>query len=85
MADLTLTTLDWVPETPRDYVRDIRVRWALEEALKHRHEITIANGSPVVPNIRSTETLTPRSPSMPTTRSWQSSLLARSSVKTFKK
>jgi glutathione S-transferase len=32
MADLTLTTFDWVPETPRGYVRDLRVRWALEEA-----------------------------------------------------
>jgi len=32
MIDLTLTTFDWVPETPRGYVRDIRVRWALEEA-----------------------------------------------------
>jgi glutathione S-transferase len=32
MADLTLTTFDWVPEMPRGYVRDIRVRWALEEA-----------------------------------------------------
>jgi glutathione S-transferase len=32
MVDLVLTTFDWVPETPRGYVRDIRVRWALEEA-----------------------------------------------------
>jgi glutathione S-transferase len=32
MADLILTTFDWVPETPRGFVRDIRVRWALEEA-----------------------------------------------------
>jgi glutathione S-transferase len=32
MVDLTLTTFDWVPEKPRGYVRDIRVRWALEEA-----------------------------------------------------
>ena len=32
MTDLILTTFDWVPETPRGYVRDIRVRWALEEA-----------------------------------------------------
>jgi glutathione S-transferase len=32
MADLTLTTYDWVPEAPRGFVRDIRVRWALEEA-----------------------------------------------------
>jgi len=32
MVDLILTTFDWVPETPRGYVRDLRVRWALEEA-----------------------------------------------------
>jgi len=32
MCSLVLTTFDWVPETPRGYVRDIRVRWALEEA-----------------------------------------------------
>jgi glutathione S-transferase len=32
MADLVLTTFDWVPEPPRGFVRDIRVRWALEEA-----------------------------------------------------
>jgi glutathione S-transferase len=31
MTDLILTTFDWVPEAPRGYVRDIRVRWALEE------------------------------------------------------
>jgi glutathione S-transferase len=32
MSDLILTTYDWVPESPRGYVRDLRVRWALEEA-----------------------------------------------------
>ena len=32
MTDLILTTFDWVPEAPRGYVRDLRVRWALEEA-----------------------------------------------------
>jgi glutathione S-transferase len=32
MAELVLTTFDWVPEPPRGYVRDLRVRWALEEA-----------------------------------------------------
>lgn len=32
MADLILTTLEWVPDMPRGYVRDLRVRWALEEA-----------------------------------------------------
>jgi glutathione S-transferase len=32
MSDMILTTFDWVPEMPRGHVRDIRVRWALEEA-----------------------------------------------------
>jgi glutathione S-transferase len=41
MTDLTLTTFDWVPEMPRGYVRDLRVRWALEEAgLPYRVEST---------------------------------------------
>ncbi len=32
MNEMTITTFDWVPEAPRGYVRDIRLRWALEEA-----------------------------------------------------
>jgi len=32
MVDLVLTTFDWVPKMPRGFVRDVRVRWALEEA-----------------------------------------------------
>lgn len=41
MPDLILTTYDWVPEPPRGYVRDLRVRWALEEAgLPYRVEST---------------------------------------------
>lgn len=32
MAEVVLTTFDWLPEFPRGYVRDIRIRWALEEA-----------------------------------------------------
>jgi len=32
MSDLILTTFDWVPPPPRGFVRDLRVRWALEEA-----------------------------------------------------
>jgi len=41
MADLVLTTFDWVPEMPRGFVRDLRVRWALEEArLPYRVEST---------------------------------------------
>lgn len=41
MAELVLTTYDWVPELPRGFVRDIRVRWALEEAgLPYRVEST---------------------------------------------
>jgi glutathione S-transferase len=41
MSDLILTTYDWVPEPPRGFVRDLRVRWALEEAgLPYRVEST---------------------------------------------
>jgi glutathione S-transferase len=41
MTELVLTTFDWVPELPRGYVRDIRVRWALEESgLPYRVEST---------------------------------------------
>lgn len=32
MAELTIWTLDWVPEGPRGFVRDLRLRWACEEA-----------------------------------------------------
>jgi glutathione S-transferase len=32
MSEIVLTTFDWVPEMPRGLVRDLRVRWALEEA-----------------------------------------------------
>lgn len=41
MSELILTTFDWVPEAPRGMVRDLRVRWALEEAgLPYRVEET---------------------------------------------
>lgn len=29
---ITIWTLDWVPEGPRGFVRDLRLRWAAEEA-----------------------------------------------------
>jgi glutathione S-transferase len=47
MADLVLTTFDWVPKVPRGHVRDLRVRWALEEAgLPYRVEsVPFANRS----------------------------------------
>tara|TARA_R110001599_G_scaffold33680_1_gene108589 strand:+ start:2038 stop:2679 length:642 start_codon:yes stop_codon:yes gene_type:complete len=32
MGDLIVWTYDWVPEGPRGFVRDIRLRWACEEA-----------------------------------------------------
>lgn len=32
MSDLVIHTFDWVPAGPRGFVRDLRVRWALEEA-----------------------------------------------------
>ena len=41
MGELVLTTYDWVPPPPRGFVRDLRVRWALEEAgLPYRVEST---------------------------------------------
>lgn len=41
MAELIVTTYDWVPEPPRGFVRDLRVCWALEEAgLPYRVEST---------------------------------------------
>lgn len=41
MSDLILTTYDWVPEMPRGYVRDLRVRWALEEAALPYHVASV--------------------------------------------
>lgn len=32
MGELTIWTYDWVPEGPRGFVRDLRLRWACEEA-----------------------------------------------------
>ena len=32
MTNLTIWTLDWVPDGPRGFVRDMRLRWACEEA-----------------------------------------------------
>lgn len=31
-SDLTIWTYDWVPQGPRGFVRDLRLRWACEEA-----------------------------------------------------
>lgn len=41
MSEFIITTYDWVPELPRGYVRDLRLRWAMEEAqLPYRVEST---------------------------------------------
>ncbi|MFN8610821.1 MAG: glutathione S-transferase family protein [Vulcanimicrobiota bacterium] len=32
MSELTIWTMDWVPEGPRGFVRDLRLRWACREA-----------------------------------------------------
>jgi glutathione S-transferase len=32
MSGITIGTLDWVPPGPRGFVRDLRLRWACEEA-----------------------------------------------------
>jgi glutathione S-transferase len=45
MTEFVLTTYDWVPELPRGFVRDIRIRWALEEArVPYRVETTPFRG-----------------------------------------
>lgn len=39
MSDIVIVTYDWVPPPPRGFVRDVRARWALEEAgLSYRVE-----------------------------------------------
>lgn len=41
MSEFIITTYDWVPEVPRGYVRDLRLRWAAEEGqLPYRVECT---------------------------------------------
>lgn len=35
MSELIIWTYDWVPEGPRGFVRDMRLRWACEEAGLH--------------------------------------------------
>lgn len=42
---LTLYTYDWLPEFPRGFVRDLRVRWALEE-LERPYEVATVPVSP---------------------------------------
>lgn len=41
MSELVIVTYDWAPDWPRGYVRDLRLRWALEEAgLPYRVQTT---------------------------------------------
>jgi glutathione S-transferase len=42
MSDLILWTYDWVPEGPRGFVRDLRLRWACEEAGRRYEVRTVA-------------------------------------------
>ncbi|MEO6187140.1 MAG: glutathione S-transferase N-terminal domain-containing protein, partial [Steroidobacteraceae bacterium] len=42
MSELTIWTLDWVPPGPRGFVRDLRLRWACEEAGRKYSVRTIA-------------------------------------------
>jgi glutathione S-transferase len=53
MADLILTTFDWVREMPRGYVRDMRVPWALKEAgsryrVESAHFVLVITGTQFV-------------------------------------
>ena len=45
MGDLVLTTFDWVPEPPRGFVRDLRVRWALEGGCLSRGDDPLSRGA----------------------------------------
>lgn len=42
---LTLYTYDWLPEFPRGFVRDMRVRWVIEE-LGRSHVVKPLPASP---------------------------------------
>ncbi|MEQ8896356.1 MAG: glutathione S-transferase family protein [Roseovarius sp.] len=42
---LTLYTLDWVPDFPRGFVRDLRIRWALEEIGRDYDTATVPGGA----------------------------------------
>ena len=74
MSNLTLTAYDWVSETPRGYLRDIRVRWALEETgLAYRVESApiedVSTGYPVPTDLNSpTEIPPPAGPPRPSKR-----------------
>jgi glutathione S-transferase len=45
-GEFTIVTYEWVPDFPRGFVRDIRVRWAAEETgLEYRVEtVPLRNG-----------------------------------------
>src|ERR1043165_1874411 len=49
---ITISAFDWVPDFARGQVRDLRVRWALEEAgLPYRTRL-LAQGDPDKPEYR---------------------------------
>ena len=46
---LTLYTFDWLPEFPRGFVRDLRVRWGLEE-IGRSYQVATVPAHPKAPN-----------------------------------
>ena len=45
MTKLTIWTYDWVPQGPRGFVRDLRLRWACEEARLEYSIRTVSSGT----------------------------------------
>ena len=52
MTNPTITAYDWVPDFARGYVRDLRVRWALEEVGKPYEVRYLSQGSQKQPSHR---------------------------------
>lgn len=49
MTELAIWTFDWVPEFPRGFVRDLRLRWACEEAgLTYKSGQSLSTGARLI-------------------------------------
>src|SRR3982750_3375190 len=63
MSELTIWTLDWVPKGPRGFVRDLRLRWACEEAgLSYAIQSVPFDGRETNHLARKSDKLMPRDP-----------------------
>ena len=76
MSDLILTTFDWVPEMPRGYVRDIRVRWALDRLAQALEDINVVKRDTLGSLVREWRTTSPEWDALATStkKVWSSQL-----------